>query len=259
MLRAGGKVTLTGDADNAIVADGGGVTLTNVSNTIAGAGTVGGNANLSLVNSGIVNANAGVALILDTGNNTIENWGTLEATSSGGLVVKSDVVNAAGGLIKAVGAAAVVDLDGATVAGGTLSASGVKAMIQTVSGTSNVLSGGTFMMRTIVETTSGSELTLSGTVTNFGTLFASGAGSRIDIAGVVNGGRAEIGNGIVEIAGSSGESVSFLSNGSGGLQIDGLGSAYSGKISGFGGVNGANTSQYIDFAAVTSAANVSVS
>ena len=86
---------------------------------------------------------------------------------------------------------------------------------------------------------------MSGTVTNGGTLFASAAGDLIEIASgaVVNGGVAQIGNGIVDIAGSSGESVKFLSNGSGGLKIaDTVGhtSAFSGKVSGFGGSGHSN-------------------
>jgi hypothetical protein len=81
---------------------------------------------------------------------------------------------------------------------------------------------------------------VSGTVTNGGTLFASAAGDLVEIASgaVVNGGVALIGNGIVDIAGSSGESVKFLSNGIGGLRIadtSGHTSAFSGRVSGFGG------------------------
>lgn len=53
---------------------------------------------------------------------------------------------------------------------------------------------------------------ISGTVTNGGTLFAAGVGDLVEIASgaVVNGGLALIGNGIVDIAGSSGEGVRFL-------------------------------------------------
>ena len=47
--------------------------------------------------------------------------------------------------------------------------------------------------------------------------------------------------------------VSFLSGGSGGLQLDGTGSAYSGKISGFGGSGHSNHNQSIDFTAISAA------
>ena len=82
------------------------------------------------------------------------------------------------------------------------------------------LKGGTIGAGAIIETSGGTAI-VSGTVSNGGTLFASAAGDLIEIASgaVVNGGVALIGNGIVEIAGSSGESVKFLSNGSGGLKI----------------------------------------
>ena len=106
------------------------------------------------------------------------------------------------------------------------------------------LKSGTIGAGAIIETSGGTAI-VSGTVTNGGTLFASAAGDLIEIASgaVVNGGVALIGNGIVEFAGSSGESVRFLSNGSGGLKIaDTVGhtSAFSGRVSGFGGSGHSN-------------------
>src|SRR5262249_29519676 len=105
---------------------------------------------------------------------------------------------------------------------------------------------------------------ISGTVTNGGTLFASSSGSLIEIASgaVVNGGLALIGDGIVEIAGSSGENVKFLSTGSGGLPNAGTSghtSAYSGRVSGFGGSGHSNPVQFIDLVSVTSAAGITSS
>jgi hypothetical protein len=58
------------------------------------------------------------------------------------------------------------------------------------------------------------------------------------------------------IAGSSGESVKFLSNGIGGLKIaDTVGhtSAFSGRVSGFGGSGHLNHAQFIDLVSVASA------
>jgi hypothetical protein len=69
---------------------------------------------------------------------------------------------------------------------------------------------------------------------------------------VVSGGRAVINNGIVEIAGSGGENVSFLPSGSGGLDLGGTGSTFSGRIFGFGGVSGSNSVQFIDLLAIGS-------
>ena len=106
-------------------------------------------------------------------------------------------------------------------------------------------------------------LLVSGSVVNSGgTLFASGAGSLIDVFGVVTGGVTKIGNGVVDFEGSSGENVTFLANGSGGLVLaDSVAdpTAYAGRISGFGGANHANKVQFIDLASVTSDASVSVS
>jgi hypothetical protein len=105
---------------------------------------------------------------------------------------------------------------------------------------------------------------VSGTVTNGGTLFASGSGDLVEITNgaVVNGGIALIGNGVVDIAGSSGESVRFLSDGSGGLQIAdaaGHASAFSGRVSGFGGSGHSNHLQFIDLVSVTSAGAITSS
>ena len=94
----------------------------------------------------------------------------------------------------------------------------------------------------------GATLDIGGTFANSGTLFASGAGSTVDITGVVRGGTAEVGNGVVDIQGASSENVTFRSGGTGGFQL-GVSSAYSGKVSGFGG----DISQFIDFTDINSA------
>ena len=77
---------------------------------------------------------------------------------------------------------------------------------------------------------------------------------------MVNGGVALIDNGIVEIAGSSGESVKFLPLGGGGLEIadqPGQTSAFNGKVSGFGGGDHSNNVQFINLPSVTFNPNVS--
>jgi hypothetical protein len=115
-LTGGGKVTLTDNGGNEIVGEIGTETLTNVDNTIAGAGQLGAG-QMALVNQakGVVDANGKThALILDAGANTVSNAGILEATGSGGLVVSGTVVdNAPTGVIQAVGANVHVFLDGA--------------------------------------------------------------------------------------------------------------------------------------------------
>jgi hypothetical protein len=79
---------------------------------------------------------------------------------------------------------------------------------------------------------------------------------------VVNGGVALIGDGIVDIAGSSGENVAFLPGGSGGLEIadtQGHTSAFSGRVSGFGGANHSNQLQFIDLTLVSSSGPITSS
>jgi PBP superfamily domain len=79
---------------------------------------------------------------------------------------------------------------------------------------------------------------------------------------VVNGGVAPIGDAVVNIFGSSGKSIKFLSNSSGGLEIadrHGNASAFSDRMSGFGGSGHSYQAQFIDLASVTSAGAITSS
>ena len=63
-------------------------------------------------------------------------------------------------------------------------------------------------------------------------------------------------NGIVDVLSGGSADVAFLSNGSGGLEIEDSAnnaSAFTGKVSGFGGPGHANHKQFIDLVSVTSA------
>jgi len=99
-LQGGGQVTLSDSGGNAIFGTDPTVTLTNVDNTISGAGQI-GEGQMTLVNSGTIIANGTQVLVIDTGSNVVINSGTLEATGSGGLIVNSDISNS--GLIWAYG------------------------------------------------------------------------------------------------------------------------------------------------------------
>ena len=298
---AGSTVTLTGHGTvslvssfqgNGIAASTSGDTLINLNNTISGAGFIGvGNNDLTFTNSGIVNANVNTTdqtLVIDR-SNAVHNAGTLEATNSGGLELLSTTIdNTTSGRVVASGAKAEVILENSTISGGTLRTSGTSAVIVTVNGTTDAiigamiaskslveathgatltLSGGTVGSGAIVETTSGGTAIVSGTLTNSGTLFASGFGSVLEIASgaVVNGGVAEVGNGVVDILGASSENVTFQAGGSGGLELADDAAdktAYTGKVSGFGvsgGISHADHTQYIDLTAVTSAAGITLS
>ena len=137
-------------------------------------------------------------------------------------------------LILASGNGAQVKLVGETIVGGTLktsaggtsaaqfgAVSGVTIAASSLIEVNNVIfSGGTIGAGAVVES-SGGNVVVSGTVSNGGTLFANSAGDQVSITlgAVVNGGVALINNGIVKIAGSSGESVKFSPSEKAGSQL----------------------------------------
>ncbi|SCB31799.1 T1SS-143 repeat domain-containing protein [Rhizobium multihospitium] len=118
-LTGGGSVVLSDDAHNVIFGTGDDVTLTNVDNTISGAGQL-GDGHLTLVNEGTIIADGSHALVIDTGINAVNNSGTLEATGAGGLDIHSDVVN--NGVVWANGGN--VNLEGNVSGSGTVLVSG---------------------------------------------------------------------------------------------------------------------------------------
>jgi hypothetical protein len=219
----------------------------------------------NVTNAGLIEGTTSQGLLIDSA--TLINSGTIAALGTSASVVISNetVINSAPqALILASGNGAQVKLVAETIVGGTLKTSAggsIAAQFGTLSGvniaTSSLievdnftLSGGTIGTGAVVETSSGT-LIVAGTVSNGGTLFANSTGDEVAIAlgAVVNGGVALIGNGIVSIAGSSGESVRFLPLGGGGLKIadqPGQTTAFSGKVSGFGGGNHTNNVQFIN-------------
>jgi hypothetical protein len=72
-----------------------------------------------------------------------------------------------------------------------------------------------------LQTANGGTAIVSGTVFVSGTLIASGSGSLVNIkaGAVVSGGAVVVGNGIVDVPSGGTTNVSFLPNGSGGLEI----------------------------------------
>ena len=105
-LEGGGSVVLSDEADNVIFGSDPSVTLTNVDNTISGAGHI-GDGQMTLVNEGSIIADGIHSLDIDTGSNAVINTGTLEATGSGGLEVHSDLANS--GLLWANGGNLTLD------------------------------------------------------------------------------------------------------------------------------------------------------
>ena len=270
-LTGSGKVTLSNNAGNLIGSNGAPATLTNVNNTIAGAGTI-GDGNLTLINQGVIDANQSNALVINTGGNTVTNSGTLEAAASGGLVIESNVsnsktieaygtnakvviessvTNATTGLILASGSGAQVDLDNATISGGKLQTSGSNAFIETVSGSTDALNGVTITAGSTVEINAGTTLMLGGTVANSGVLLVNGG--VLDVNGALTGGTIQIeGAGEAVMTQKSSESVAFLSKSTGELVLD-QAPSFSGKISGLG------TTQSIDLTDINFAAGVKIS
>ena len=153
-LQGGGTLTLnvaSGNGSTFIQQGASGVTLTNVDNTIQGAGVI-GNGGLSFVNqaSGTVNANsAGQALTFNGG--AITNAGLFEATSGGSLQIAGITVSNGGGILTA-GSGSYVQLSGSTdIQGGTLNNNG--GWLGTVSGNTAYLDGTTNGVSPSTETT----------------------------------------------------------------------------------------------------------
>src|SRR5260221_2922658 len=88
MLTGGGSLTLSDHSANAVFGGDPSAILTNVDNTISGAGQL-GQGSLTLDNQGTIDATGANALVIDTGANAIVNTGTLKASGAGGLVVDS--------------------------------------------------------------------------------------------------------------------------------------------------------------------------
>lgn len=134
LLTGGGVVTLSrsGGGGALIQQQVGGLTLTNLDNTIQGAGTIAPNG-LTLINrsGGTINANvAGLSLDL-AGPGAVTNEGLLEATAGGLLGIAGKVVNNSGGNISGTGGGVVVLSNNATIQGGTLNGTLQNAANQT--------------------------------------------------------------------------------------------------------------------------------
>ena len=211
----------------------------------------------------------GGTFTITNGTGSGANAGIMEV-GSGTLVLDGDFSNT--GRIKALGGS--VELNNATIIGGYLRSLGSNTPIETTADSVDMIKGGaTIVSSSTIDVASGSTLTLqgdtiglgavvnimstgtvvvSGTVTSSGTLFASGVDSTVDITGLLNGGKAEVGNGVVEISNLGSETIIFDSSGAGGVVLDNA-IGYTGKVSGFG----ANTTQFIDLSNVTYDAGVS--
>jgi hypothetical protein len=123
-LTGGGALILSDNNANAIFANFAS-TLTNVDNTISGAGSI-GNDSVTLINeaAGVIDASgAANPLIINLGGRAFDNAGLMESTGAGGLIIDSTLTN--NGLLAAEGGdvtvnAAVSGAGSAVIAGATL-------------------------------------------------------------------------------------------------------------------------------------------
>jgi hypothetical protein len=177
-LEGRGQVTLSDSSQNVIFGGTASATLTNVDNTISGAGQL-GQGQLTLVNEGTINASGTNALVIDTGSNAIVNSGTLEATGSGGLVVKSAVQNS--GNIWADGGN--VTVNGAVTGNGTA----------TISGSATLEFGAASAENTSFAAGATGTLKLDQPESFSGTVSGFGAGDALDLADIASGANTTLG------------------------------------------------------------------
>ena len=158
-LQGGGQVVLSDSDENLISGTAPSVTLTNMDNTIFGAGQLGAR-QMTLNNNGTIAAIGTHALVIDTGTNVVTNSGTLEATGSGSLILNSDIVNS--GLIWANGGH--ITINGAVTGSGSAIISGAATLELGAESSTNVTFGADAAGTLILRDPTGFTGTISGPV-----------------------------------------------------------------------------------------------
>jgi len=179
VLTGGGKFTMSDNATNFVFGSST-TTLTNVNNTISGAGAL-GDGSMALINQakGVIDATGTNQLALNTGGNVIVNSGLLEGTGTGGLLIQSTVDSTSGGQIVAAGAGSSVQIVGGNVLrGGTISTS-KGGVVEVINGNQGGLDGtvGAVTNTGSVVDGNGSALYLAGSIVNKGTINENSTGS----------------------------------------------------------------------------------
>ena len=234
ILAGTGKFTLSDNIGNGIFADGSPATLTNISNTIAGAGQIFDN-DLSIDNQakGIINAVGTSSLTIDV--DTFTNAGTLKATGTGGLVIHdTTIANVGKGLVATLAANSHIDLDDADITGGTVTIF-KNSSIDTINDHDSTISATKFTNAGAVMADHG-DLTVTGAIANTG-LLAAAHDSTLSFTGAVTGkGIAQISSGgTLEFQGASSALVTFL-DGTGTLELDNATNSvakFTGTVTGF--------------------------
>ena len=230
-LQGGGTVTLStasGGGDALLLQAAGGLTLTNVNNTIQGEGIIGFNG-LTLVNEagGTIDANSTGGSLINTltiESAQVTNQGLMEATNNGTLFIDAVTINNQGGNITAVGAGASVELVGnTTIQGGTLTNNG-GAFFGTPNGNQAILDGSTVAGAVTINGTytngNNSTTFLLGTINNQGNILLNGGSGNnsdleIDSANVTL-----AGGGTVTMSTASGGGNAEILQAAGGLTLE---------------------------------------
>jgi hypothetical protein len=167
-LTGGGRVVLSNEKLNFVKGQGRNAVLTNVNNTISGAGYIGAGG-LSFVNdaAGVVDAEGSNRLTLKS-HAALVNDGLLTASDHGALVL-NDVTVANAGTIGAKSGAKIV-LQSVDVEGGLISSAGSGEVV--TNNAHNVIDGSASAVKIVgqVRVRDGTELTLLGTIDNTGTI-----------------------------------------------------------------------------------------
>ena len=213
-LSGGGTIVLGNNAGNVIAGVSAAVTLTNVDNTISGAGQLGAG-NLTLANqaSGVIKSVGSSALVLNTGSNHVANAGLLEGGGVGGLTLQGATVDNTG-TIEAINGAKV-QLAGATINGGTLTTAGTGA-IQTASGDrGSVLDGVT--NKGVVSLVNNTSLTIEGAIADTGSIKLNSTGNNTSL--VVGLGGATVTGGAIVLTDNSQNFISGVVSGARNAEI----------------------------------------
>jgi hypothetical protein len=187
-LSGGGRLTMSNNVNNFIIAVGAGLALLTNEETISGAGQIGapalGTGPLTLVNSGTINANASAGMTIETLGG-LTNTGTIEATGGATLQLldmgpqdfQQPIVNT-GGTISAN--ASTLSLTATTIVGGAVTLTGASTLLMN----NSTIQGTTLNTSTtgLIESVGGTSI-INASVVNFhntGTLEANGGDLRIE-------------------------------------------------------------------------------
>jgi fibronectin-binding autotransporter adhesin len=251
LVITGGNVTLTGSGNvimssnpgNMILAGTSGLMLTNVNNTISGAGEIGGGTGMLFVNqaSGIVNASGGTLTInpydssTTTGSTT--NTGLLEATAGGVLQLENTITNT-GGTILATGTSggmsptpSTVELNSVSITGGTLTSSsgGIIESINQWNTNLPTLTSLTISSGSTLDIPNNNGLALgAGTITNNGTINLQSTGNNTEL--VIAGSTTLSGTGIVMMSNNSANIFTGGGTFTNGETIEGAGTIGNGNL-----------------------------